>query len=539
MKRLLLAAFWLFLTTVNVAAQDSVNTNPDKYKGEFGNERVGVLEYLDKSGEEAAIEPLPRRVVYALSTFKRKLTPGDYLSYVRRFADTLLARGTDRFGARHLPMWAGLIDTRDYSVPTMAEAERTKGGEGYYDEIHRRAVGCANIYHDLETLRVFEVLSALAGDPRYARSAREYLAAFLSNTQNEDTGLLGWGEHLYYDFYEDRVNVGAGGLWHEFLAKTPIWEKLWRVSPERTRRAIQGLRYHFKGPHTQTYLFNRHALWSKDTKQPPESLLGQYQYGYGQPWIKHSALLAYSLMFLHARTGDPQWLQWALGVGNLYWDHRDRLTNLTVSCIDDPRPTSGKSSLVQTTYLAYWLYKASELHPAGAKLRKRALTMFSAVDRHAWRREGKFYFTGAMNLDGTRFDGVEAPHFNADFGRTAAYFAHREKDPHYLRIARRMIDVMERDALPKVFFAEQVASRIHLLLDVYDLTGERGLVDRARRYADGGIAGLWRQGLFARRVGDHFYESKDGVGNFVWALLRLHVRWAGRTKQLGEIDWSY
>ena len=59
----------------------------------------------------------------------------DYLSYVRKFADTLLTHGTDKYGTKHLPMWAGLIDTRDYSVPkgTAEEADRTKGGEGYMD----------------------------------------------------------------------------------------------------------------------------------------------------------------------------------------------------------------------------------------------------------------------------------------------------------------------------------------------------------------------------------------------------------------------
>ena len=183
----------------------------------------------------------------------------NYLFYVRKFADTLLERSTDRYGSKQLPMWAGLIDTRDYSVPkgTAEEAERTKGGDGYFDVFDRRAVGGANIYHDFETLKTFEILSSLTGDPKYAKSANDYISAFLHNTQSEHTGLLGWGEHMYYDFYKDEVTVGGmddehPDFTHELLPKKPIWEKLWKVSPERTTRAIQGLRYHFDGPNTQT-----------------------------------------------------------------------------------------------------------------------------------------------------------------------------------------------------------------------------------------------------------------------------------------------
>jgi len=42
-------------------------------------------------------------IVTTKSNFKK-----NYLSYIRKFADTLLAHGTDKYGTKHLPMWAGL-----------------------------------------------------------------------------------------------------------------------------------------------------------------------------------------------------------------------------------------------------------------------------------------------------------------------------------------------------------------------------------------------------------------------------------------------
>lgn len=471
--------------------------------------------------------------------------PGDYLGYVRAFADTLLAHGQDRYGPERLPLWAGLIDTRDYSVPALAQAERTRGGDGYYDSINRRAVGGANLYHDLETLQAFDVLSALTGEPRYARAARDYAAEYLRRAQNPHTGLLGWGEHLYYDFHEDRVGIGfAPGrprhdLVHEFLAKTPIWERLWSIDPQRTGRAIDALRYHFRSPQTQTFLFNRHARWDRDTLPSPYGLMAQYQYDFGQPWIKHSALLAYSFLLLHEKTGDPDALRLGLGVGNLYWNYRDPETHLTPGAIDDPRPTSARATLAGMSNLAYWLYRAAEVNPAGAQLRERALTMFRAVERHAWRPRGEFYFTGHINLDGTPFDGPEEPAFDVSFGRTAAYLARRENDPEFLRMAERMARVMEKEPLPDPFTAEQVADRVHLLMDLHGLTGEGEYLRRAEAYAERAVAELWRGGLFARRGGgDPFYESKDGIGSLAGGLLRVHLARTGTPAAVRGVDWS-
>ncbi len=105
-------------------------------------------------------------------------------------------------------------------------------------------------------------------------------------------------------------------------------------------------------------------------------------------------------------------------------------------------------------------------------------------------------------------------------------------------LCTRMIDIMERDTLKKNFGAGEVANRIHLLMDVYDLTKENKLLVLAVKYADSGIAGLGRNGLFARRVGDPYYESLNGVGNFVAGLLRIHLAEKSPVG-VGKIDWSY
>lgn len=468
----------------------------------------------------------------------------------------------DIYGAKRLPVWAALIDTRDYSVPhaTLAEAERTKSGNGYWDVPARRAVGGANLQHDVETLHAFRVLSTITGDPRYARAADDYVTAFLINAQSPDTGLLAWGEHLYYDVHRDAITVCCEEKerdWtHEFLPKTPIWRDLWQVSPERTTRALEGLRYHFDGPTPTSFLFNRHASAHKVVKVRPGTGRGLEQYeSHREPFIGHAGQFAYSFMFLHTKTGKPEWLKWSQGVGNVHWEHRNPATNLTPWVLAQPEQ---EPRLVGTAHLAYFLYKTYELDPElQSQLRERALILFDAAERSAWRPDGEFYVDD-LNMDGTPVT-ADDPRFSRErlaagdqvrslatrprlmpvVGRAAAYFYAREKTPHHLLVASRIAALEARVPLPETFFATQVANRIHLLMDVYELTADRALLERAARLADRGVAGLWRGGLFARRTGDPFYESKDGIGDFVRALLRVHLAQAPPRKGAKPIDWSF
>jgi len=127
-----------------------------------------------------------------------------------------------------------------------------------------RAVGGSNLYHDVKTLNVFRMLTTITKNPTYEKAVNDYTAYFLKNTQNSNTGLLGWREHLYYDLFTDSVNIEEkykvaeyGGYWHELLGYAPPWESFWKIDSGRTSGAIAGIRYHFFEPDSKTYLFNR------------------------------------------------------------------------------------------------------------------------------------------------------------------------------------------------------------------------------------------------------------------------------------------
>lgn len=98
-------------------------------------------------------------------------------------------------------MWASVVDLTSLSVPIRG-GPPTKGVRP--DD---RAFGGSNYYHDVMTMKVLEALSATTGNSIYQRAVDDYSRDFLRYTQSATTGLLGWGEHLYYDFYRDTVSI--------------------------------------------------------------------------------------------------------------------------------------------------------------------------------------------------------------------------------------------------------------------------------------------------------------------------------------------
>jgi quercetin dioxygenase-like cupin family protein len=67
-------------------ATDPAVTDPDKYRVVLENERVRVLRYRDQPGDKTHPHHHPEFVLYALSTFERRLTFGDGTKKERTFS---------------------------------------------------------------------------------------------------------------------------------------------------------------------------------------------------------------------------------------------------------------------------------------------------------------------------------------------------------------------------------------------------------------------------------------------------------------------
>jgi hypothetical protein len=82
-----LAVALLVSTPVVLAAQDPLQTDGDKYKLVLENDRVRVLEYRDTPGEKTSMHTHRAFVLYALSSFQRRLTFADGHSVERAFVE--------------------------------------------------------------------------------------------------------------------------------------------------------------------------------------------------------------------------------------------------------------------------------------------------------------------------------------------------------------------------------------------------------------------------------------------------------------------
>ena len=60
-----------------MSSLDPAISNPDHYTVIFENERVRVLEYSDSPGDRTTPHRHPDSVMYALSSFRRRLVSGD------------------------------------------------------------------------------------------------------------------------------------------------------------------------------------------------------------------------------------------------------------------------------------------------------------------------------------------------------------------------------------------------------------------------------------------------------------------------------
>jgi quercetin dioxygenase-like cupin family protein len=56
---------------------DPAETDPDHYRVVFENDRVRVLEYTDRPGDRTTPHAHPDSVMYALSSFRRRLHAGE------------------------------------------------------------------------------------------------------------------------------------------------------------------------------------------------------------------------------------------------------------------------------------------------------------------------------------------------------------------------------------------------------------------------------------------------------------------------------
>jgi len=244
----------------------------------------------------------------------------------------------------------------------------------------------------------------------------------------------------------------------------------------------------------------------------------------------------YTFAFAHQRTGAGKYLDWALGISDLYWTARDSETNLSWSCMSTDLETGEAVPEVRQTRRgvlneqAYWKLKAYQLVPGelvGQTLRDRALAYMRAWTAQS-PDEGADLWTGDRpqhRLEGQAFSLAHSisrePEFR-DWLRAWADAAYAAR-PHAQERG-------EWNLTP-----ERYGKMLVTLLQLQQMTGEAHYLERAAMVADEALELLRHEsGLLhavnrvVREAGswEHdpypYYNSHTGSQTLLFTLMQLN-----------------
>ena len=180
----------------------------------------------------------------------------DYLTRVKAYADAMIKGGRDTYGAIHSPLFASALNRKTMRIGAFEAIAGVR--------INDRSLGGANPQTDVDLYAILYRLTELSGQKRYAREANASLEFFFSHCQSPATGLMTWGEHIYWDFEQEKM---AGNLAvHEIKGEWPYWNECYQLAPDACWRFAIG-QWDHQIADKQTGDFSRHADWANHGPQ--------------------------------------------------------------------------------------------------------------------------------------------------------------------------------------------------------------------------------------------------------------------------------
>lgn len=216
-----------------------------------------------------------------------------FIRPVEEFAELVLDRCQDRFGAKETPMLADGIDL-DSGEPIRWEGLPT-----------------SNLACQQNFLRVLEGLTQLTGNTEWREKAERWIDHALNELTDPASDLFYWGGHSTWNLDSDKPLDGN----HELKCVYPHYSFLHQVAPKKTARFIDAF-WHQHVWDWETLLFNRHGDYSDWERQ--DAWRGAFKGGQ-LPIIDRAALsfintgsdLIHAAAELHRLGGQDEPLLWA------------------------------------------------------------------------------------------------------------------------------------------------------------------------------------------------------------------------------------
>ena len=489
------------------------------------------------------------------------MSDAKYLSAAREFLGTLIDKGTDRYGKKETPVFCLSLDPETYSPPRPPEKidreyaiefEKLYRDFGHYWKSH---IHGSNLIYDQGTIRALYGLTEASGEPQFAKAADAYLNFFFENMVSEQTGIFGWGEHIFYNVYLDHIIGGcfrqAG--WHEFFYGhelerwTTIYDVMWDKNPEKTRTEIDAI-YDYKIHDYETFICNRHS----------DYYAGRTEDLY--TFIKHTGLFAHAFAFAYSKTGEEKYIDWSKKMSDVFWNIRNPQTNLLRGCVQRDNEVSATSS--GTAQLALFLMRAYQWAPEPSLLEK-AHAYMKAYYKY-FKADDKGNFRADVHVDGTDLKPGEFEEYwegPIRMAKSAVLAYSLTGDKEMLELA----EVVMSNITSETVFDSDVerslvsdaievrAFAISTAIDLYEMTADKKYLVKAQALADDAIARFLYKGLFVSTmklqqdrviIGQtKVYDARAGSGWLALNLIRLQrdldATEAGSFEKFSELEKIY
>ena len=460
----------------------------------------------------------------------------------RRFADEMIARGTDRWGRERTPQFASMLLRSDPPdlLPDAVFPVESRGVNRMHvqnlpniykgnNRAHKITYRGGDVASDAALYQLLYAITRATGDSRYAEAADASLAWFLANAPLHN-GLLPWGEHSGWDFRRERPDYGyAFDKRHEFDSRWPLWDRFIALQP----RASGG-----KGQWTALERFAR-GLWMGAVSESGERLLygrHAYMFGFFRPVADE-----WTAFGMFPRHGGYYIGLWSAALKATVSDGFARFMeprlDRFVSAIERQTDQHGFAVYLQKGKVVFNPRQvgslAVDLEAAADRLSKRLPDLTERMRRLAARQDR------AIAKSRKEIDPLDALR-RADANHAAAewYLASffRAADQYLRRILPRELGQKVSEVTQPGRIPEQFADAVDVLL----LASERSQADRARIYLDaanarvreavelflGGGSPLPRSidrdpRLIDGRRFPEFYSSYLGGDDLMWSLWRL------------------
>ncbi|HUS07597.1 MAG TPA: hypothetical protein VMZ52_14925 [Bryobacteraceae bacterium] len=485
---------------------------------------------------------------------------GPYQAGARQFLDTMIEKGTDRYGSKNTPVFCLSLDPETYTPPKAPERvdwkyrrdfEHLYRDFGYYWKSHLHS---ANLIYDQTMIRALYELTKVSGAPKYARAADQYLDFFLNNLISPQTGIFGWGEHVFYNVFTDYIIGGAFSVRsvnrfaydHELDRWTTIYDLTWPKSPDKTLAEIDAI-FDYKIHDPVTFLNNRHSDFFSG-RVTSDTLT----------FIKHSGLFAHAFTLAYVKTHDPEQLARARKSVDLFWGYRNPETNLVRGCVQRKNEAVAPAELA---LLVLFLLRAYQWHP-NAMFLERSVAYLKAYKKYFSASEGRYRAqVGPDGLDRKPGEFEEYWEGPLRIAKAAVLAYSLTGDKELLEMADTIIDKVTPEMtfhsiIQRSLISDEVEARgcaLSVAVDLYETTADTKYLKKAQALAADALQRFFYRGLFVssmqlypegdKSVRTRIYDGRTAPGLLALNLIRLQqhsdATAQGTFKRLDHLDRIY